>query len=70
LKIRIDLLDDNGRVLDSRMTDPWRPIDFRTPPDKPILIPREPNPDGVSNGQYVFWGYTLATRCTVELNRR
>lgn len=63
--IEVRLLDDLGNDLipPQRSENPERPLQWKVPPDKPIIIPR----GAKTQGRYKYYGFTYAPIVTLDL---
>lgn len=68
MRVEIILKDDNGNVVGQPVTGfAYQPLQWKTPPGKPIIIERGFTPDGISNGAYMLWGFTYTPIITLNM---
>ena len=60
--LEIRILDDNGKELMKASGNPAQPVQWKSPPSSPIIVPR-----GGDNGVYKIYCVTATPQCVLDL---
>lgn len=66
MKVKIQLMDDNGEVLDEHLCDASQPSQWRARPGQKLTSPMPAQSDAQNTGTYELFGFTYQPHLRVD----